>query len=223
MKRSSLLTGLVAAAGLLISASANATVIFDTGVGAPGTLDPHWTITAAIGTAPAGSPTIQAWPSVFPLLPGIWAAPLPGSQWITPTANPGDSFDPVANGFYTYTEAFLGTAGSVITGKYFSDNTVTTITLLSPLQVAIGGGNFQAPASSFAFAPLPSNGLYTLNFTVENFAQNGGNPSGLDVAVSVGSVPEASTWAMMILGFLGLGFLGYRRSSNSSGPAFRMA
>jgi hypothetical protein len=42
--------------------------------------------------------------------------------------------------------------------------------------------------------------------------------------VAVGSaVPEPSTWAMMILGFLGLGFLGYRKSSGSSNPTFRMA
>ena len=43
-------------------------------------------------------------------------------------------------------------------------------------------------------------------FEVSNFAVSG--------------VPEASTWAMMILGFLGLGFLGYRKSSNTS---FRVA
>jgi hypothetical protein len=29
---------------------------------------------------------------------------------------------------------------------------------------------------------------------------------------SVGSVPEPSTWAMMLLGFAGLGFAGYRRA-----------
>jgi hypothetical protein len=40
--------------------------------------------------------------------------------------------------------------------------------------------------------------------------------------LTVAAVPEASTWAMMILGFLGLGFLGYRRSAKS-GSAFRMA
>jgi PEP-CTERM motif len=39
----------------------------------------------------------------------------------------------------------------------------------------------------------------------------------------VAAVPEPSTWAMMILGFLGVGFLGYRKSSKSSTPAFRMA
>jgi hypothetical protein len=43
-------------------------------------------------------------------------------------------------------------------------------------------------------------------FEVSNFAVSG--------------VPEASTWAMMALGFLGLGFLGYRKSS---GTSFRVA
>jgi len=28
-----------------------------------------------------------------------------------------------------------------------------------------------------------------------------------------GAVPEASTWAMMILGFFGIGFMAYRRKS----------
>jgi hypothetical protein len=32
---------------------------------------------------------------------------------------------------------------------------------------------------------------------------------------AVAPVPEPSTWAMMILGFLGLGFLAYRRSGST--------
>jgi hypothetical protein len=28
---------------------------------------------------------------------------------------------------------------------------------------------------------------------------------------SIGAVPESSTWVMMILGFVGLGFMGYRK------------
>jgi len=40
---------------------------------------------------------------------------------------------------------------------------------------------------------------------------------------NIATVPEASTWAMMILGFLGLGFFGYRKSSKASGTAFRVA
>jgi hypothetical protein len=38
---------------------------------------------------------------------------------------------------------------------------------------------------------------------------------------NVNGVPEPTTWAMMVLGFLGLGFLGYRKSSRS--VAFRIA
>jgi len=39
-----------------------------------------------------------------------------------------------------------------------------------------------------------------------------------NVTVSVAAVPEPSTWAMMILGFAGVGFMAYRRKSK---PAFR--
>jgi hypothetical protein len=34
---------------------------------------------------------------------------------------------------------------------------------------------------------------------------------------AVASVPEPSTWAMMILGFAGVGFMAYRRRGNSRG------
>jgi hypothetical protein len=40
---------------------------------------------------------------------------------------------------------------------------------------------------------------------------------------AVAAVPEASTWAMMVLGFGGLGLLGYRRSRRNGGLSFRLA
>jgi PEP-CTERM motif len=43
----------------------------------------------------------------------------------------------------------------------------------------------------------------------------------LEFAPQVAAVPEPSTWAMMILGFCGLGFMAYRRKQN--GPALRLA
>jgi hypothetical protein len=40
---------------------------------------------------------------------------------------------------------------------------------------------------------------------------------------SVAAVPEASTWAMMILGFVGVGFLAYRRRETPKQIGFRLA
>ena len=39
------------------------------------------------------------------------------------------------------------------------------------------------------------------------------------INVAVAAVPEASTWAMMILGFAGVGFIAYRRSRKDQGLA----
>lgn len=41
--------------------------------------------------------------------------------------------------------------------------------------------------------------------------------------ISIKAVPEASTWAMMILGFLGVGFLGYRRRNATNMAKFRLS
>ena len=50
---------------------------------------------------------------------------------------------------------------------------------------------------------------YTFDLTLRNAA--GGVVS--DVEIEVAAVPEPSTWAMMILGFLGVGFMAYRKKS----------
>jgi hypothetical protein len=46
---------------------------------------------------------------------------------------------------------------------------------------------------------------------------NTGGPDPVGGTWQVAAVPEPSTWAMMILGFLGISFLGYRRKSSASG------
>jgi PEP-CTERM motif len=42
-----------------------------------------------------------------------------------------------------------------------------------------------------------------------------------EAEIFAAAVPEPSTWAMMILGFAGVGFVAYRRKQN--GPALRLA
>jgi|SRR5216683_857703 len=52
------------------------------------------------------------------------------------------------------------------------------------------------------------------------FAADVGNVDGLGGPVAVAAVPEPSIWAMMILGFMGIGFMAYRRKNTS---VFRIA
>jgi hypothetical protein len=49
-----------------------------------------------------------------------------------------------------------------------------------------------------------------------NFANSPAQDAFETANFSVAAVPEASTWAMIIFGFLGIGILGYRRSSNAA-------
>ena len=46
------------------------------------------------------------------------------------------------------------------------------------------------------------------------YIEANGSPS--DLALTVPAVPEASTWAMVLLGFAGVGFLAYRRRNQGS-------
>ncbi|WP_156434638.1 PEP-CTERM sorting domain-containing protein, partial [Bradyrhizobium lablabi] len=66
-----------------------------------------------------------------------------------------------------------------------------------------------------------SSGPYTFSL---NF-HGQGVPAGDFVVdnASVAAVPEASTWAMMIMGFVGVGFLAYRRRETSKKIGFRLA
>ena len=62
------------------------------------------------------------------------------------------------------------------------------------------------------------------------FTGNGDQITGFSVSSSqnsfeftnISAVPEPATWAMMILGFLGVGLLSYRKSSRVSRPTFRI-
>jgi hypothetical protein len=92
-----------------------------------------------------------------------------------------------------------------------------------------------------SFAAQGSADAFTTDGTVFQLTDNGGFHAapGFDFALDsqqeegsisgkivvgapmVAAVPEPSTWAMMILGFFGVGFMAYRRKQN--GPALRLA
>jgi hypothetical protein len=71
------------------------------------------------------------------------------------------------------------------------------------------------------FTVFGSVGTNTVQFSFydSGSTERGQGNIGLDT-VSVTAVPEPSTWAMIILGFAGVGFMSYRRKNNR---AFRLA
>lgn len=72
----------------------------------------------------------------------------------------------------------------------------------------------RASLGSVTITTAPEGGFLIDNKAVIHgvYTIDGGDPITVPVALTVGA-PEASTWAMMAVGFAGLGFLGYRRNA----------
>jgi hypothetical protein len=184
--------------------------------------DGNWTVSGTgTGIQPNGSTYASVINGTFPQ--GPWVPDSSTSRWITPTDNAADSFDPSANGTYEFTETFTLTAAQVatasFTGQFAADNFVDSISLngASIYSNAVcnvstcSNANNSDYESWTAFAANAGfvAGTNTLTFEDINFAQNGGNPAGLDVqflSESAG-VPEPATWAMFLIGFGGIGFM----------------
>jgi hypothetical protein len=136
---------------------------------------------------------------------GSSVAPIYGSAELT-LVNVASYFGLYWGSVDTYnTIAFYDAAHNLLGSK-------TGIDVLSPANGYQGTGG--SAYANFTFGPGQS--VKYVDFTSTSAAFEFDN-------IAVKGVPEASTWAMMILGFLGLGFLGYRKSSKSTGSAFRMA
>jgi hypothetical protein len=131
----------------------------------------------------------------------------------------------------TGTSSEAGTLTLETPGTYINTLTpsvnLTSDNLLSPSSnpVLTGGGII------FAGSALPSNSEFINIFANGSSYDYFNNFSGPFPAVNgtldsftvteVAAVPEPCTWAMMILGFCGLGFMAYRRKQN--GPSLRVA
>ncbi|SDJ61090.1 MULTISPECIES: PEPxxWA-CTERM sorting domain-containing protein [Bradyrhizobium] len=85
----------------------------------------------------------------------------------------------------------------------------------------------EADSGSSEYSALPSSSAdlsHTGRLTIDVLTPGGGSLtflSGTDYRSSpnVSDVPEPSTWAMMILGFAGVGFMAYRRRKQSAEPS----
>ena len=218
----------VALGALTITSAAQAASIvglYNTGVNNDGTqaangIDQHWTLDNNVGSTDA---FVSGTQGSFPLN-GPWLNENTdtASRWITPTPTAADSVDPRNDGFYQYSETFDLTAaqaaGASFTGQFAADNGIlwikvnNTAILGSDDGPSLGG--FSSWTDFAANSSVFQAGENTVTFDVDNFAQDGGNPSGLRVefqSSTVGGVPEPATWALMIGGFGGMGAMLRRR------------
>jgi hypothetical protein len=107
-------------------------------------------------------------------------------------------------GVATTTPTFTGFPSGVTSGTYDHIFDLTNATSYNPAFVTANGG-IVANAEATLLAGLDAGNAY-LNIHTTNFG--GGEIRGF-----LHAVPEPSTWAMLLLGFAGIGFMAYRRKS----------
>ena len=74
----------------------------------------------------------------------------------------------------------------------------------------------KARAQHFAKPPQSGRPVEALDQGEEPPASGDGSGDGVvSMTTSLGAVPEPSTWVMMILGFVGLGYMPYRRKNGT--------
>jgi hypothetical protein len=167
------------------------------------------TVTLSFEGVPDGSSSI-ALPCQGPI---VYSAPV----YIGPTAN--DVFGELeltvtkdASGLYDGTVDILGENGffSVVLGKTSTPNGITYFSGSFQGASLSGSNNFQLP-------------LLFLNETFTIPEQTGNDPfsaafelspalNGTITMVAAASSPEPSTWAMMLMGFVGIAYAGYRKA-----------
>jgi len=224
MKTSGLLTGLIASAGLLIAASANAAVVVTTGGAAAG--DGSNLVSAFAPTTynmnVGNAPTFTGDSVLFTTgtIGGQNAQPFADSTMyasVGTLASPATSTLTLSGGPINYIGLYWGSIDTFNSITITNSNNETTVINSANFAVLDPANGDQGLLGS-AYVNIFDN-AYNITSVVFASSSKAFEFDNLTVA----AVPEASTWAMMILGFLGVGFLGYRKSSRSSTPAFRMA
>ena len=153
---------------------------------------------------------------------GYWVAPPTGSgaNWISAYGrNP--NLDPTIDGTYDYQlRFFLSTKATSLTisGDWAVDNLGSDILLNG---VSTGdttgpvGANGYGGLTPFVVAGTGNAGWNYLDFRAANYAQNGGNPTGLlvtDIAGVYTPAPEPASLAMLGVGIFGMAFARRRQA-----------
>jgi hypothetical protein len=172
------------------------------GSGTSGTLvSPGETWTTNFDGGAAGSGFHDNWGS-----PGVFAGVVPYGQ-IQPAIGFEITF---AADAVIAAVTITTTNGGLLETTFWniSSNNVWTASLIGPNSIEF-------------LAPNPSLYLTTGQNYFVNVYFDTASPASFSGNFITAAVPEPSTWAMMILGFAGIGWMAYRRKQN--GPALRVA
>jgi hypothetical protein len=114
--------------------------------------------------------------------------------------------------------------GLEASGKSLSLETVGGPVGGQPFDLIIGSGPYTNANSSITGKDPQIQNTGTFTITGSGFTSNelitgvefqlGTDPNSYQAGTFTAAVPEPSTWAMMILGFCGIGFMAYRRKQN---------
>lgn len=205
MKLKSVLFATLAVASILgaTSGAQAALVGFnDTGAAGPGT-DTNYTF--------GGNPSTTYFNSAY-------APNTPGSMWISTTSNGGLGTPTV-----TFQTTFSVTGVSQLVSGLWGVDNAATIFLDGKAVGSLNGYLVSNFSVLHPFSFVAGVGSHTLDFAVlnDNNPAHPGVADGplalrVDAVGSVAAVPEPSTWAMILLGFAGVGFLSYRRKSRNA-------
>lgn len=132
-----------------------------------------------------------------------------GQAMITPFATTFDNLTMTASGTASAFTALLLDVKVPTTETLTFSSTSTPISLGATQTVSCCGENFILVSTiggeTFSSLSFMSNGNLS---SVEQVR--------VDIAGNVRAVPEPATWAMMVLGFVGVGFIAYRRRGHAS-------
>jgi hypothetical protein len=111
----------------------------------------------------------------------------------------------------------------VPTSSIFGGYSVATNPVPGETGTGLGNSGFVGPIPAGPAGALGAfiNPWNFLNNTGIDSTQVNGYEQALEFVPQVASVPEPSTWAMLVLGFAGIGFMAYRRKL--TGPKLRLA
>lgn len=209
--------GVCASSGVLATNPAYAAVNLATGLDSSGnlqyagnSLDANWQVTGAVNPiSPPNAYVVgdDSADSGFPL----WPPNGPNSSWIA--ANPDD---PRGNGLMTFTRSFVvsdPSTAAIVGGSWAIDD-LGALTLNGNILAFLGAGRDPAYAL-YPFTTVPSNfvvgvNTLTIEITATDYWVEGARLQGV-LTEGITAVPEPSTWAAMLAGFAGLGFVVYRR------------